>query len=274
MNKIVRGLCVALGIALFGGSYYLYNNFVNPPKIVHVTDNNYHREYSDDGSGSVNMVMLQGKITPGEAATDGKFGISYKTPILERKVEMYQIFKEGDKLMMGWKETPIKSVKDKNGKEYKNPEFPQGLKSMTIKKDFTMNNGALPIVHNVLNKGFSSDKLKDKFVILTLPENKTPEGFTYQKNHYLKASTGKTKIGSVRIYYKALSCNKLPEVTIIGHQTKGAVLWHSLDSRFYEGIKDLKEIKKTYTDDAPHAALGVACFGAFFVLLGLFKADV
>ena len=27
MNKIVRGICVAFGVALFGASYYLYNNF-------------------------------------------------------------------------------------------------------------------------------------------------------------------------------------------------------------------------------------------------------
>ena len=274
MNKIVRGICVAFGVALFGASYYLYNNFVNPPKIVHVTDNNYHREYSDDGSGSVNMVMLQGKITPWEKTTDDQFGISFKTPVLQRKVEMYQFFLEGDKPMMGWKDTYIKSFKDKNGREFKNPAFPKGLSSKAFTQDFTINNGKMPISSAFLAKGLGYNKYKDKFVYVNLPEAATPKGYEYKKNHYLKPAESKNKIGSVRIYYKALNYNKLPEVTLIGQQTKGAVKWHSLDARFYEGVKDLEEIKKTYTNDAPHAALGVACFGAFFVLLGLFKADV
>ena len=89
------------------------------------------------------------------------------------------------------------------------------------------------------------NKYKDQFVYVNLPEAATPKGYEYKKNHYLKPAEGKNKIGSVRIYYKALNYNKLPEVTLIGQQTKGAVKWHSLDSRFYEGIKDLEEIKKS-----------------------------
>lgn len=273
MNKIVRGLCVAIGVALLGGSYYLYNNFVNPPKIVHVTDNNYHREYSDDGSGSVALVMLQGKITSGETTFDN-LEVPLKYPIMQRKVEMYQFFLDGEKPMMGWQDVPVKSFKDKQGREFKNPAFPKDFKNQIIYNDFTVNNGKMPVSQSFLKKYLDLKKYQNDFLYLNLPENKTPEGYQYNKNYYLKPAPGKSKIGSIRVYYKVLNPSKLPEVTLIGQQTKGAVKWHSLDSRFYEGKKELAEIQKTYDLDAPHAALGVACFGAFFVLLGLFKADV
>lgn len=273
MNKIVRGLCVAVGAALLGGSCYLYSNFINPPKIVHVTDNNYHREYSDDGTGSVALVMLQGKITPGERQFDS-LDVPLKYPVVQRKVEMYQYFLKGDKPMMGWKDAPVKSFKDKQGREFKNPPFPSGFKTQNIYNDFTINNGKMPVSQIFLKKYIDLGKYEKDFLYLNLPENKTPKGFIYNKTHYLKPAPGKSTIGCIRIYYKVLNPEKLPEVTLIGQQTKGAVKWHVLDSRFYEGEKNLEEIKKTYNGDAPHAALGVACFGAFFVLLGLFKADV
>ena len=273
MNKLIRGLCIAVGIALLGGSYYLYNNFVNPPKIVHVTDNNYHREYSDDGTGSVALVMLQGKITPGEPVLDA-LDVPIKYPIAQRKVEMYQFFLDGDKPMMGWKDVPVKSFKDKQGREFKNPAFPKNLQSKNIYNDFTINNGKMPVSQSFLKEYLDLSKYQNDFLYLHLPEAKTPKGYQYKKNHYLKPASGKSKIGSLRIYYKVLNPEKLPEVTLIGQQTKGEVQRHYLDSRFYEGVKNLEEIKKTYDGDAPHAALGVACFGALFVLLGIFKADV
>ena len=72
MHKLIRGIFIAIGFALFGASYYLYNNFLNPPEIIEVQDNNYHLENTDDGSGTVKLVMLKGKPQPKEILEDKK----------------------------------------------------------------------------------------------------------------------------------------------------------------------------------------------------------
>lgn len=273
MNKLLRGLCIAIGVALLGSSFYLYNNFINQPDTVFVSDAQYRLENSDDSSGSAKLVMVKGKITLKDQAKDSNLGVKANFPILQRKVEMYQFFLEGEKPMMGWKDYSIKNFKTKNGREFKNPPFPKNFDNRSFYANFSINNGNLPIDYRFLSLDLDKNKYQKNFHILsTLPEAGTPKGFVYKKNHYLKEGpNSKSKIGSIRIYYKVLNHNELPELTIIGQQTKGVLRRNSSDCRFFDTPMTMEAIAKTYNQDAFHAALGAAFFGAFFILLGIFK---
>lgn len=275
MHKLLRGACVAIGIACLGASYYLYNNFINPPQITEVKDNNYHRENTDDGSGTVSLVMLKGKVTPSnELLEDDKTGVKTKYPILQRKVEMYQYFLKDDKPMMGWKETPIKAFKDKNGKEWKNPSFPSNLRSNTLYHDFHINKGSLAVSSKFLKKDLDEKKYEKSFYYLkNLPKETRLKGFEWKGNHYLSPSGYKNHIGDIRVYYKVLNHEELPELTIIGQQKNFKVNSSNRDCRFYDRAVTMDEIRKTYKEDAPHAALAAVLFGVFFVMLGVFKGE-
>lgn len=275
MHKLLRGACVAIGIACLGASYFLYNNFINPPQITEVKDNNYHRENTDDGSGTVSLVMLKGKVTPSnELLEDDKTGVKTKYPILQRKVEMYQYFLKDDKPMMGWKETPIKAFKDKNGKEWKNPSFPSNLRSNTLYHDFHINKGSLAVSSKFLKKDLDEKKYEKSFYYLkNLPKETRLKGFEWKGNHYLSPSGYKNHIGDIRVYYKVLNHEELPELTIIGQQKNFKVNSSNRDCRFYDRAVTMDEIRKTYKEDAPHAALAAVLFGVFFVMLGVFKGE-
>lgn len=275
MHKLLRGACVAIGIACLGASYFLYNNFINPPQITEVKDNNYHRENTDDGSGTVSLVMLKGKVTPSnELLEDDKTGVKTKYPILQRKVEMYQYFLKDDKPMMGWKETPIKAFKDKNGKEWKNPSFPSYLRSNTLYHDFHINKGSLAVSSKFLKKDLDEKKYEKSFYYLkNLPKETRLKGFEWKGNHYLSPSGYKNHIGDIRVYYKVLNHEELPELTIIGQQKNFKVNSSNRDCRFYDRAVTMDEIRKTYKEDAPHAALAAVLFGVFFVMLGVFKGE-
>lgn len=273
MHKILRGVFIALGLSLFGASFYLYNNFTNQPETVLVADGNYDLKNSDDSSGSSKMVMVKGKIAPKAPVVDSATGVKANYPLLQRKVEVYQYFLDGDKPMMGWKDYPVKNFKAPNGREFKNPPFYKALDNRNFYGNITVNGGNLPIDYRFLSKDLDQKKYQKSFYVLNnLPESGTPKDFTYKKNHYLKEGPNpKSRIGSVRIYYKALNYRELPELTIIGQQTKGILSRSNSDCRFYDTPVEMQDIAKTYNQDAIHAALGAAFFGAFFILLGLFK---
>lgn len=274
MHKLLKGACIALGLACFGASYYLYNNFINPPEIVEVKDNNYHMENTDDGSGTVKLVMVQGKIKPKENNGDSLTGLKVKYPVLQRKVEMYQYFLEGDKPMMGFKDRPIKSFKDSKGNEWRNPAFPSNIKNLTFYNDFVLGEGNLLISSKYLERELDKEKYAKSFYYLkNLPKDANIKDFEWKGNHYVKPSKNKNRIGEVRIYYKVLNYAELPELTIIGQQTKGKVNRSNADCRFYDRPVTMEEIRKTYKDDAPHVALAAALFGTFFIVLGVFKGE-
>lgn len=274
MHKLLKGACIALGLACFGASYYLYNNFINPPEIVEVTDNNYHMENTDDGSGTVKLVMVQGKIKPKENNGDSLTGLKVKYPVLQRKVEMYQYFLEGDKPMMGFKDRPIKSFKDSKGHEWSNPAFPSNIKTLTFYNDFVLGDGNLPVSSKYLERELDKEKYSKSFYYLkNLPKDANIKDFEWKGNQYVKPSKNKNRIGEVRIYYKVLNYAELPELTIIGQQKNGKVNRTNADCRFYDRPVTMEEIRKTYKDDAPHAALAAALFGAFFIVLGVFKGE-
>lgn len=274
MHKLLRGACVAIGLVCFGASYYLYNNFINPPPIVEVKDNNYHLENTDEGSGTVKLVMLKGKIKPSAGVTDHQFGIKINYPVVQRKVEMYQYFLKDDTPMMGWKDTAIKSFKDKNGREWKNPAFPKKYTSSTLYSDFLVGDGNLPVSANFLKSNLDLEKYSKNFYFLKkLPEKTTSEGFQLKTGYYLKSGNNKNHIGDIRVYYKVLNHRELPEITVLGQQRNHVVFKTNRDCRFYDSNITLNEITKTYTDDAPHAALAAVLFGVFFVMLGVFKGE-
>lgn len=272
LNKIFRGACIALGVALFGASYYLYNNFTNMPKTTFVADSNYHVEYNDNSSGSADLVMVKGKLNVKLPAKDTLTGVTANYPILIRSVEMYQYFLDGDKPMVGWKDTPIKSFTSPKGTKFTNPDFPKNLRKAIFYGQSVINQGNLQIDSRFLAKDIDLKKYnKQIYYLSTLPMDKLPQGYTYKKNHYLKETNHKQKVGSIRIAYKVLNHKELPEVIIIGQQKNHLLNRSNRDCRFYDIPMEMTAIEKTYTQDAPHAAAGAALFGLFFILLGVFK---
>lgn len=275
MKKAFRYVCILIGIALLGAGVHLYNTFTNMPMTVVVADNNLHKENDDSASYSGNMVMLRGKIAARSNVKDNALGVTTKYPVLQRCVEMKQVFLDGDKVMIGWKDQAVKPFKDKNGKEWKNPPFPSDYKNSTFYGDFYLNDGDLPVSLDFLKQFLDMEKYKEQFYILkNLPEDKTPKDFEYKKNHYIKEIKKQQGLGSIRIYYKVLytGAEGMPEFTIAGQQRNGKLMRNGDDARFYDKPMELEEIRQTYTEDRLPAALSAVCFGAFFILLGVFKA--
>lgn len=274
MHKLLRGACIAAGLACFGASYYLYNNFINPPEIIEVTDNNYHMENTDDGSGTVKLVMLKGKLKPKTPAVDNKTGVKAKYPILQRRVDMYQYFQDGEKVMMGFKDKQIKNFKDSKGREWKNPHFDTGFKNFDFYSDFVLGDGNLPVSWRFLEAKLDKEKYAKSFYYLkNLPKDMPFKEFEWKGNQYVAPSKNKNRIGEVRAYYKVLNHVELPELTIIGQQKNGKVTLTNDDCRFYDRPVTIEEIRQTYTQDRPHAALAAALFGTFFIVLGVFKGE-
>ncbi len=274
MNKLLKGFFIAVGLACFGAAYHLYNTFLNPPEIAVVTDNNFDIKNTDDGSGSVKLVMVKGKLSFKEYNKDDETGVKCRYPIMRRIVEMYQYFPEGEKVMMGWKDHQIKDFKDTKGREWKNPAFPKEWKSEYFYHDFFLGEGNLPISYGFLKTELDREKYKGSFYYLkNLPKDGTPKDFEWKGNHYLKSGKNKNHIGDVRISYKALKYDELPELTILGQQKNGKVSYSNDDCRFYDRDVTMDEIVKTYTQDAPHAALAAVFFGTFFIVLGVFKGE-
>ena len=106
-----------------------------------------------------------------------------------------------------------------------------------------------------------------------MPQKTSLEGFVWKGNHYIKPSKNKNRIGELRIYYRVLNQAELPELTVLGQQKNGKVNNSNADCRFYDRPVTMEEIRKTYTQDAPHAALAAALFGTFFIVLGVFKGE-
>jgi len=272
MNKFIRGACVALGLALFGASYYLYNNFTNMPKTTFVADNNYHVEHNDNSSSSADLVMVKGKLNVTVPAEDSLTGVKAKYPLVQRRVEMYQYFLKDGKAMVGWKEGRINDFTH-NGNKYSNPSLPSGLKSKLFYGRSVIGDGNLEIDPAFLTKDLDWNKHEKAFGYLSnLPSDNIPNGFVYKKNHYLKQTQHKQKVGSIRIAYRVLNHRELPELTIIGQQKNRRLTRSNSDCRFYDVPIELTAIEKTYRQDTPHAAAGAALFGAFFILLGVFKS--
>lgn len=273
MQKILRGVCIALGVALFATSYYLYNNFTNMPKTTFVQDNNYHVENNDESHDSGNLVLVKGKLNVARPAEDPLTGVKAEYPLLQRKVEMYQYFLKDNKVMAGWKDTPIKAFTSSKGNKYSNPAFPKNLKSQYFFGKSVLGTGNLAIDPQFLLQDLDEKKYAGSFGYLAvLPKDKVPQGFIYKKNQYVRETKQKDKVGSIRISYKVLNAKNLPELTIVGQQYKQMLHRCKEDSRFYDVPVTRETIKKTYSQDAPHAAAGAALFGAFFVLLGVFKS--
>lgn len=276
MHKMLRIICVVIGIALFGAAFYLGGNYLNPPKIVVVEDNNYHRENTDLSGSSANLVMLKGKIQPDEEdmIEDRDTGVTSKYPIMQRKIEMYQYFLEGDTAMMGWQDHPVKDFTDGEGQEWKNPPFYNDLDNRTFYHDFFLGDGDLPVSYEFLRKNLDKEKYSESFYYLNnLPQEYDLEGFEWKQDHYLKSGGRKNHVGDVRIYYKVLKYDDLPELTIIGQQLESKVSLTNEDCRFYDYDVTMDEIVKTYDQDAPHAALAAILFGTFFIVLGIFKGE-
>ena len=254
--------------------WHLYNNFLNPPEIAEVKDNNYHLENTDDGSGTVKLVLLRGKPKPHRAAEDSKFGVKSNYPVLQRKVEMYQYFMKDDKPMMGWRDHQEKDFTDKQGREWKNPPFPKDLKSLNFYQDFLLGDGDLPVSFDFLKSKLDMKKYsKNMYFLKNLPKECAVKGYEWKGNHYLKAGKNKNHIGDIRISYRVLNHRELPELTVIGQQTKGKVRNSNADCRLYDYAAPMDEIVKSYNQDAPHAALAAALFGTFFIVLGVFKGQ-
>ncbi|MDO4177608.1 MAG: hypothetical protein Q4D21_00285 [Phascolarctobacterium sp.] len=268
MKKVLRYACLAAGITLFGATAYLYTSFYHMPKFVRVTDNNYHKDNDN------NLLLLQGKIAAKEEVTDKKLKVSFKTPIMQRKVEMLQYYLEDDKVKAGWKDKAVPSFKDKTGKEWSNPPFYKTHTTNTFFHDFYLDKGDLPISSVYLKDDFDMTKYADKFgVIARLPKESTPAGFEYKRNFYVQRTTAPNNIGSVRIYYKVLNLAKpMPEFTIVGSQYNKKVNKSNHYARFYDKRMEPEEMRSSYTEDRFDAALGTFLLGICFTLVGLFKA--
>lgn len=278
-GKIIKYLSVAVGLLLYGAAFYLYDNFTNMPDIIYVADGNFYKENNADENEN-KFVMVRGKIAPIGMAEDKLYEVKAPYPIMLRKTEMYQYFqeeKDGSKRnMRGWQDHKIKSFTDEKGQKFENPQWPSEYSGPKFfYTDVSVNGGNLPVSRDFIRDLWKNEEFKDRIGYLkNLSQKKVPKGFVHKGNHFLKESGNKYHIGDIRIYYKAFNYKKdLPEFTFIGRQINGRLKMNDRDCRVFYKPMELEDIRKTYNEDAPHAAMGAVLFGTFFLVFGIFKAQ-
>lgn len=276
--KIPAVICFCLSLVC--GGWGIFNLFTNdrPPEYVIVTDHNAHPE--NEGK----YVLMTGTPTYSGFVEDPQFGVKVKSPLLQRKVEMYQYLYNGtsEKATMykGWSSKYQSAFTDRFKRRYSNPSFPENLRSEDFGGELTFNNGTLKLDKEYSPKlGYSSYvDFKDSFArnlrpVTKLQAYKLPENYINKGNSYYLPKNpeyqgSNPQIGDIRITYKGLILKDLPEFTIIGKQVND-VIKYADNGHLVDQVLTDDELKRFYRSTSRSAF-----FGALFCSVLLLGAGI
>lgn len=167
------------------------------------------------------LVMFSGQLSSEDKLEFKEFGINVETPILERKVEVYQYYDDYriNQIRKGWRsDDPEPTVTDKDKKVYYNIE-------KSIDDD---------IIYGKANLG---DFEIDQEILRKINPNKFVDNLENYENYrvidekYLtNAKDDVFKIGDLRLSFKYLDIENAGEITLVGKQSLNKLVDYKLDT--------------------------------------------
>lgn len=171
------------------------------------------------------LVLLTGKMTSKDILKFEEYGVEVNSPILERKVEMYQYVSDTDEqdreiVKRKWSDdTPEEEIYDEVEKEtYYNPD-------MKVESDTLY--GEVYIGNFLIDKDIIK-KLKTNTIYTDLKE--VLDFKIKDENILTNVQEDKTRIGNLRIQFKYLDLEKAGEYTIVGKQSGDKIVEYKLDT--------------------------------------------
>ena len=277
MKNSVGGIFGGILIFLLGIGLLIFNEANNVKNIKKVKE--LRSSYTDVTSDSVNkdydgkLIATNGKLDFGEEELkDEKFNIVIKTPVLVRKVEIYQWKEEktesDDKTTYEykqvWDDEIIDSSKFKDSSSHSNPtSIPYDEYSTRASK---VKVGAYNLSGNIINQ-ITANKTYTNLSDATLPEGYKVDG-EYITN---SANLNSPNVGDVRISFKYGDYN---DVSVLGQltgdtigeykTTKGVVV-----SKFEEGTKSGAELINDIESSDKMLKWILRLVGTLFIICGV-----
>lgn len=244
----------------------------------------YTMNLSDEGPGDIEVYT--GKLTMLEGAEDSDFGIKVDSPILIRKVEMYQYYKFNEKLRKDFfdKHQPkIKMEIFKKERIFKNPAFPSEPKAEVFCGKVKIGDSDLLLSDEILEK-FSLEKYVN---FETQPEKLEVSGLKNGKkvfdlvpiddNTYSNSVDGDWDVGDLRVTWYSIDLDDLADVYTAAGVVKDGVIGEK-DHAVYIYDREISkdEIVSNSSVDNKTAGIGliaVGLIGAVICLIPLFKKN-
>ncbi len=178
---------------------------------------------SVDANNNGKLVVTSGKLVYSpDKMIDSTFGISFVTPILERKVEVFEWVEDREDTNdtttytyhKEWKDELISSAKFNTPAGHQNPTYIAYEKDSFRTKSLTV--GAFTLSEKFVNALSASSDLK------AIPEDvQLPEGYKVVGNYITNtADMANPQVGDIRISYKY---GDYTDVTVLGNQTDSRI---------------------------------------------------
>lgn len=178
---------------------------------------------SVDANNNGKLVVTSGKLVYSPSTmTDSTFGVSLETPILERKVEIFEWVEETQEsndsttytYTKQWNDDLISSAKFNTPAGHTNPTYVPYDDDSYRTKSLTV--GAFTLSEKFVNALSASSDLK------SIPGDvKLPEGYKVVGNYITNAADmANPQVGDIRISYKY---GDYTDVTVLGNQTDSRI---------------------------------------------------
>lgn len=244
----------------------------------------YTMNLSDEGPDDIEVYT--GKLTLLEGAEDQEFGIKVDSPILIRKVEMYQYYKFNEKLRKRFSdkhEPQVKMEIFKKERIFKNPAFPSEPKAEVFCGKVKIGDSNLLLSDEILEK-FS---LKKYVNFETQPEKLEVSGLKNGKkvfdlvpiddNTYSNSVDGDWDVGDLRVTWYSIDLDDLADVyTAAGIVKDGVIGEKDYAVYIYDREISKDEIVSNSSSNNKTAGIGliaVGLIGVVICLIPLFKKN-
>lgn len=214
------------------------------------------------------LVLVTGKITPKDTLKFEEYQIEVQSPVLERKVEMYQYVQDVD-------EDDRDIVK-----KMWSDDFPEEEVYDDVKKE-NYNNPNMRVESETLyGEAYLGKFLLDKEVTKKLRTNETYTNLkdvsdfkVVDGNTLTNVQEDTTKIGDLKLQFTYLDLEKAGDYTILGKQSGDKIVEYKLDKglsllKVLEGIKTKEDVLEQISKERKMGAYGPLVALVVLLLLG------
>lgn len=159
------------------------------------------------------LVCLKGKLTLKNAPKDPMTGFTLPDAlVLVRKTEMYQYSLSGDEVVKGFYDGQQANIVGKNDEFYENPVFPEGLCSMMLLADASVNSVKLAddFVNTFTNGYPYLSETGDFAAAEPVEDFDNPYGLTLRDGCYVTGDPDAPQLGDLRVRYEYIPLSRYP----------------------------------------------------------------
>ncbi len=269
MKKFFKVLFVLLGLALIGLSVFLYLKQGTPVSRIPVA------EGSLDGFQPGDRVIVKGKLAWASEAKDDKFGFTADSPLLVRKVEMVQWYKNvNDEVYLTLSDRELPSF-EFGGKPYDNPTFPSSMPGKFFSSGVTV--GGIRLGDDILAQLAGGRNMILSSSVATKPVEDLPlelaEQFGLAKYEGYYATPGdEWALGDISVSFFYVDPSFYDEVTVCGTVGENGTLTFGENGRMWDKAATDEELEAVLRTDlttevffsAGAGLLLIACAFIFF----------